>query len=71
MAEKENELGAKNDNTAKPVTKALPSNQDEEDSKGLKELANEKKNKNGEKDEKAGKPKTAFTSSEQQKKWSL
>ncbi len=67
MAEKEDGLGAKNDDVAKPETRALLSNPDEEDSKGLKELANEKKNKNGEIDEEAGKPKTAFTTSEQLK----
>ncbi len=68
VAEKENELGDKNDNTAKLETKALPLNSDVEDSKGLKELATEKENKNGEKDEETGKPKTALKSSEQLKK---
>ncbi len=68
MAEKENELGAKNDDAAKPETRALPSNPDEDDSKGLKELATEKENKNGEEDEEAWKPKTALNSSEQLKK---
>ncbi len=68
MAEKENELGAKNDNAAKLETKALHSNSDAEDSKGLKGLTTEKKNKNLEKDKEAGKPKTALKSSEQLKK---
>ncbi len=69
MAEKENELGDKNDDAAKLETKALPLNSDEEDSKGLKELATEKENKNLEKDKGAGKPKTALKSSEEPKKF--
>ncbi len=68
MPEQGNELEAKNKVAAKPETKALPLNPDEEDSKGLKELATEKENKNGEKDEEAGKPKTALKSSEELKK---
>ncbi len=50
----------------------MPSNPEEDDSKGLNELATKEENKYGEKDEEAGKPKTALKSSEQLKKlrWS-
>ncbi len=54
MAEQENELGAKNEVAAKPQTRALPSNPDEEESEGMKESATKEKNKMGEKLRKQG-----------------
>ncbi len=43
--EQEKELGANIDVSEKPETRALPSNPDEDDSKGMKELVTEQKNK--------------------------
>ncbi len=57
MTEQENELGAKIEVSAKPETKPLPSNPQEEESEGMEELATEQENEIGEKDEEAGKSK--------------
>ncbi len=65
MAEHENILGAKNEVAAKPKTRVLPSNPDEEKSAGMKELATEQKNENGKNIEEAGKPKAGFTPTDQ------
>ncbi len=43
--DQENELGAKNEVAAKSETRALPSNQDEDESEGIQESATKQKNK--------------------------
>ncbi len=42
-------MGAKNEVAAKPETKALPSNPEEDKTEGMKKLATEQKNEMGEK----------------------
>ncbi len=51
-------MEAKNKVAAKPETKALPLNLEEDESKGMKELVIKQKNKMGEKTEETGKPET-------------
>ncbi len=57
-------MGAKNEVAAKPETRALPSNPDEDKTEGMKELATKHRNKRGERNEEAAKPKTGFTPSD-------
>ncbi len=58
MTVEENNFGAKNEVALKPETRALPSNIEDNNSKGMKELAAKQKNKIGEKTEEARKPET-------------